>query len=360
MYPDFHKQLVALTKSLEPPYLQFIRQMEEWRISQRPLSFETNINSIIETFRVPLHEMESARQQIIQAMSSTEIERVFEQNKIIHMSWMKENEDTLQSMGKLRATVSAQLATAAQTASSFEKSIANIDFSSALSANRTILDQLQYLFIDTSRGFSAITGLLTPTAIINLPEFIGKDVIRESLISLKTVEELIGTRKDKTDDENNAENEYLQCDDNIDQQLNELKPGFSSIRSGIYESLNSKNPDRIRHILTSLRELFSNLLRITSPDEVVLKWIPKNKPDLIHDDKPTRKARILYICRKINHGLFEDFVEADTKSFVKLFEIFNRIHDVHIPISDRQLKALLYRTDSMLQFLLNISRESTK
>ena len=53
-----------------------------------------------------------------------------------------------------------------------------------------------------------------------------------------------------------------------------------------------------------------------------------------------------------------DFIVHDTRSLVALFGLFNRVHQLEPKLSDKQLSALLLRTDSWLIYILQIWQES--
>ena len=113
-------------------------------------------------------------------------------------------------------------------------------------------------------------------------------------------------------------------------------------------------PPLFSYILSSLRELWNHLLRRLAPDEYVLAWVSRDDAELLHDGRPTRKARVLYVCRSINHEPLTDFIVQDTRALVTLVESFNRLHELESELTDEQLRALLLRTDSWLTYILQI------
>lgn len=136
--------------------------------------------------------------------------------------------------------------------------------------------------------------------------------------------------------------------------LRSLDPALLQPYIGAREALRSQNPDRVRHILTSLRELWSHLFRRLAPDKSVMEWIGEAKKDHLQSGRPTRRARILYICRDLNHSALADFVVEDTRALVKLVEFLNHVHELTPELTDMQLRALFLKTDSWLLYLLRI------
>ena len=58
------------------------------------------------------------------------------------------------------------------------------------------------------------------------------------------------------------------------------------------------------------------------------------------------RARILYICREIDNEPLSEFLTHDTKAFVKLIKLFNRVHELKPGLTDEQLKAIFHKTES--------------
>lgn len=141
--------------------------------------------------------------------------------------------------------------------------------------------------------------------------------------------------------------------------LEKINPDLLKPYNGAYEAFYSNNTDRIRHVLSSLRELWNHLLRYLAPDDNVLNWIPDKIEQYIGcDGHPTRKARILYICRNINNDKLSSFLIADTKALIELLNFFNRIHELYSSLTNNQLEALLFRSKSWLFYILNICEEN--
>jgi hypothetical protein len=124
--------------------------------------------------------------------------------------------------------------------------------------------------------------------------------------------------------------------------------------NGALQSMTSANPDRVRHFAVSLRELQTHVLHVLAPSEKVRAW--STSPEHYHEGKPTRRARLLYICRTLAHEPFEKFVEDDVKSHIAFLQLFQEgTHSLDIPFRESDLMALKARTESLLRFVIEIS-----
>jgi hypothetical protein len=128
---------------------------------------------------------------------------------------------------------------------------------------------------------------------------------------------------------------------------------------GALEAVRSKNPDRVRHASTSLRELFTHVLHRLAPDSGVLDWIPEGSL-LDQKGRPTRRARLLYVCRHVHHGDFATFIEADLKSALEFLSLLQKgTHGVSPEFTDAQLQALVARMESLLFNLIKLGGQSS-
>jgi len=139
--------------------------------------------------------------------------------------------------------------------------------------------------------------------------------------------------------------------------LKQIDPMLARPYIGAKAALSSGNSDRARHILISLRELWSHLLRRLAPDDQVIGWIPsvEKQNGLLHEGRPTRRARVLYVCRNLNSDPLKDFLVNDTRALITLVDLFNRVHELESDLTDEQLRAIILKTDSWIMYILQIS-----
>lgn len=95
------------------------------------------------------------------------------------------------------------------------------------------------------------------------------------------------------------------------------------------------------------------MIHILAPDEQIKKW--SNDSSLYDKGKPTRKARLLFICRNISNDPLSKFVEKDVSATVEFLRLFQEgTHAITASFSEHQLIALKARAESTLKFLLEI------
>ena len=124
---------------------------------------------------------------------------------------------------------------------------------------------------------------------------------------------------------------------------------------GAIDAIASRNIDKVRHATTSLRELFTHILHKLTPDEAFFEW--NREESNLSNGRPTRKGRLMYICRNINYGAFITFVERDILAAVAFLDLLQKgTHAIQKPYDDRQLKALLIRMENLLNLIIRISR----
>lgn len=150
-----------------------------------------------------------------------------------------------------------------------------------------------------------------------------------------------------------------------DQLLLTLPPALGRIDTDLYrlwrgawEAFGSSNPDRIRHSVTSLRELLTHVLHALAPDDDVRGWT--SNPAHYHSGRPTRRARFLFVLSRIDGENLRRYLEKEAESCSALMEAFQPgTHEIVPAFSDIQLKVMLRKAHSIIGTLLEIW-ENTK
>lgn len=210
-------------------------------------------------------------------------------------------------------------------------------------------------FTELSNSYSSLISSIgtPPETIIQLPVTASRDSSFEMITSARVIREYYRTPEDdaggyETDQESEI---VLEIEESIEPLLGSVNPKLISVWHGARQALNSDNPDRSRHVTISLREIITQVLHALAPDAEIRKWT--TDVSHFHNDRPTRSARILYICRDINHDPFRKFLKWDLKANIEFIDLFQKgAHKIELPFTENQLKALVLRTESFVRYLL--------
>jgi hypothetical protein len=203
-----------------------------------------------------------------------------------------------------------------------------------------------------------------PAALLTLPPILSRRPPAEAVRHTQAIEAFEDESGGTEEDEASIKPQAAEKKTPLRDQLTELDPTLVTLWDGATSGFASDNPDRDRHILASLSALVTRTLHQMAPDHAIIKWT--SDACLYRNRHPTRKARLLYVCREIDNGLFCDFLRVDVTSAIKLLELFDRgTNELRPSISTRQLRALLTRVEGLLLFLLatnhaNVSRPPTQ
>ncbi len=285
----------------------------------------------------------------------------------VHPTWLRDIKSVQDQAAAVQIAATLSLREMAYRLTVSERMFARIDIpaiSRPIAFQENAMLRLRALSDDLTTTYRKLTeSLPTFTDIIHLPKFVLPSATREVFIANHTVDKLAECNEAESEP-NVAElalvEGSIEGPSNCVALLRAVDPKLVEMYEGARVALRESKPDNGRHILSSLRELVNHLLRRIAPDESVLAWIPEGNGNWLHEGKPTRKARLRYLCREIDHPPMDDFVVADTKAMVKFIEIFNLIHQPEIELSGQQLRALLQRTDSFVTFIVSIWKESSK
>jgi len=141
--------------------------------------------------------------------------------------------------------------------------------------------------------------------------------------------------------------------DELEGYLSHLDPQLLTLLKGARAAANSQNPDKTRHLCISLRELLGHALRQVASDAEVNSWT--QDPSHYHNGKPTRHARIQYLYSPISQPALRNFIDADIRTAIELFDLLNKgTHVANLGV-DAALAVLLNRAEGILLLLLRLS-----
>jgi len=356
-----HHDMEAINKLAKPSYLSVIEQMERTLEPIRRQQLEISRALELSGAAARIQEIVSANQHwqdLIKQATATS--RITESLSAAHQSWLdtiKPIQHDFSKLSQLQASAKLALCDTSLRLAATERLMAGIDFEairSRFQIEMPVIAGLESSIAHVAASYGNLAeSLLEISDITRLPAFVLPGATREIYTTSFALETL---RPWDERDEDEAETE-IQFVAEAELETSGCIALLQQVYIGARDALYGNNADRARHILSSLRELWNHLLRRLAPDDLVAAWIPgvSNQKDLLHDGKPTRRARVLYVCRELNNEPLTDFLMHDTRALVKLIELFNRVHELETALTDEQLRAILIRTDSWLMYILQIS-----
>ena len=363
-----HHDMEAINKLAKPSYLSVIEQMERTLEPIRRQHLEISRAFEMSGAMARIQEIVSANQHwqdLIKQATATS--RIAESISAAHQSWLdtiKPIQHDFSHLSQLQASAKLALCDTSLRLAATERLMAGIDFDairSRFQIEMPVITGLESSIAHLAASYGGLAESLREISdITRLPAFVLPGATREIYTTSFALETL---RPWDDRDEDEAETEIqLVAEAELETSgcialLQQVDPGLARPYIGARDALYGNNADRARHILSSLRELWNHLLRRLAPDDLVAAWIPvvSNQKDLLHEGKPTRRARVLYVCRELNNDPLTDFLMHDTRALVKMIELFNRVHELETALTDEQLRAILLRTDSWLMYILQIS-----
>jgi hypothetical protein len=145
-----------------------------------------------------------------------------------------------------------------------------------------------------------------PARFLELPRVLIKYPPLEMYVGTKAAaaisEEIVFEPEDST------ENEVKEISNGIEKALGTISPIFPPMYRGALEALLSGSVDRARHVAVSLRELLTQVLDTLAPESSVKGW--SSNPENFDDHgRPTRRARLRFLCKGVSQGEFRNFLE---------------------------------------------------
>jgi hypothetical protein len=363
-----HHDMEAINRLAKPSYLSVIEQMERTLEPIRRQHLEFSRAFEMSGAMARIQEIASANQHwqdLIKQATATS--RIAESLSAAHQSWLdtiKPIQHDFSHISQLQASAKLALCDTSLRLAATERLMGGIDFEAIrgrFQIEMPVIAGLESSIAHVAASYGNLAESLREISdITRLPAFVLPGATRE-IYTTSFALETLRPWDERDEDEAETEIQFV-AEAELETSgcialLQQVDPGLARPYIGARDALYGNNADRARHILSSLRELWNHLLRRLAPDDLVAAWIPgvSNQKDLLHDGKPTRRARVLYVCRDLNNDPLTDFLMHDTRALVKMIELFNRVHELETALTDEQLRAILLRTDSWLMYILQIS-----
>ncbi|MEJ1360567.1 MAG: hypothetical protein RPU64_12480 [Candidatus Sedimenticola sp. (ex Thyasira tokunagai)] len=363
-----HQDMEAINRLAKPSYLKVIEQMERTMEPIRRQQLEISRALEMSGAAARIQEIASANQhwqELIKQATATN--RIAESLSAAHQSWIeriKPIQFDISHLSQLQASAKLDLCDTSLRLAATERLMAGVDFEairSRFQIEMPVISGLESSIAHVTASYGSLAESLREISdITRLPTFVLPGATREIYTTSFAIEALCPW--DERDDDEAEMEIQLVAEAELETSgcialLQQVEPGLARPYIGARDALYGNNADRARHILSSLRELWNHLLRRLAPDDLVAAWIlgVSNQKDLLHEGRPTRRARVLYVCRELNNDPLTDFLMHDTRALVKLIELFNRVHELETELTDEQLRAILLKTDSWLMYILQIS-----
>lgn len=362
-YLKLQEDMERLNRALKPSYLSVYEQMERAlepiRRQHQEISRSIELSGLASSHLAEIVQANQRWQDLID--QATVSSRIFEDIKRTHQTWLEGNKPMQDSIAQLQAAAKLSLGDMAYRATVAEQLFAGIDFDAmrqAMALPEPAFLRFQDVIGNVTSTYEKLAASIRVIPDVTyLPAFALPGATREVFITGYALDTIC--IPEETEDE--GDTSVVQLIAEVEQEtsgciglLQAVDPALAKPYIGAHDALRGRNVDRTRHILSSLREFWNHLLRRLAPDEHVLSWVSTDDKDLLYEGRPTRRARVLFVCRSLNHGPLTDFVVQDTRALVKLVEFFNRVHELDPELTDEQLRALLLRTDSWLTYILQI------
>lgn len=134
-------------------------------------------------------------------------------------------------------------------------------------------------------------------------------------------------------------------------QLEARHPALGDKARGAWDAIERRGPDYVSQAANSMLELVDHLLRMEAPDDEASLWCMEHFQKGLDDKgRPTRSARVRYICSKLgrDHRPAEKLASAVT-TMVELLQ--GAKHRLEAP-PDEQVKSLFLSVEGFVGYLL--------
>ena len=219
-----------------------------------------------------------------------------------------------------------------------------------------IVHSAQKEFLDVSASYGVLLRNINekPNWIYDSPD-IAKLPAQDYYIGSRILK--IVSTEENTKEEADADID-VENTDTIRRYLPVIDSDLPDLWDGALQAMNSDNPDKIRHMITSLRELYNHVLNRLAPDNAVGKWDPKQV--YYHEGRPTRRGRFMYICRNLegSSNQFAKLLKTEIDATLAMIDLFQGgTHTIKSNYAPHELQFIRIKAETTLRTFLSLEFE---
>ena len=316
--------------------------------------------------KAPIIELARQANLSISKLSiSSQIQPFIKEATKISDSWKKQIAAMTLETQTIEATllgIQSQITRISEISLLAERSLTKLDFTN-IGALRQISSKLRNSIRDAhflfARSYSNLFSSLAEKefTILSFAPVVSMLPPLELYYGNRFIEAISSAREDTNEESALVQELNRETTDELETYLKSLDPSLIRLWRGAKEASNLINPDAARHVATSLRELLTHVIHKLAPDDLVRAW--SSSPEHYQNNRVTRRARLLFICKGINHDPFEVFVLKDIEALLACLDVFQKgTHAVDSSFTKSQIDFLISRVESFIRFLISTWKET--
>ena len=362
-FASMNQDMVDLKKLFQPPnldaFFQVDKMLDQFRlnhINMRQALLPPPMDSV-----APFKDILTATNHFHDVLAKTSVSMGI--GDMVHESWRELMSGQMAIPAQLNAAAKISLGENSLQLAATETFLAGIDFDFLKGTfnipDSTISAMEQSIFDVTASYRTLAESIPDISELVQVPSFVLPGATYDLYTTgyaLRALDLLDGDEDEEIEaDASLVSVEYVENLDIVD-LLNQVDPALVPMYSGACEDLYGGNPDRKRHVLVSLRELWIHLLDSIAPVGEVKDWIWKHGTldDIDKNCRPKRHAKIRYILRGVNQKPLKDFVQDDATTFENLYQLYNKLHGKTPNLTEPQLLAIFRKTEAFLAYVIQI------
>lgn len=354
--PRLHQDSLTRTLALlnSSGFETVMRQMQEQQAETHRM--------LENSFTAQYNELSKAIRQLYDlSLSTTFAPSILEQ---VHTSWLSELHRVAMPSEHLERIAQAALYDIAYDVSVTERFLSQFNYDGLgnhLNVQLSVICKVQSAMSSLWASYRGLAeSFVSVDDFVQLPSFVLPEATQGLRVKGRVLETL-QLSPQLVNDDALSEMEIVQEDHDDTVELSSLlgaiDPGLVPIYVGAVESLDGTNPDRERHVLTSLRTLWDEVFRVMAPDSAVTAWAEEQalpNEEYFHEERPTRRARLAYVLRNVNSDPITQYVDANVRAALKLHDLFQRVHNKRPGLNQEQLRVVLLDTRVSLEYFIRV------
>lgn len=275
-----------------------------------------------------------------------------------HMIDMPNQSENLLAKAHLNFTKAAEISLIAEnTFSKFTEIGAN------LTASTGLLSEIKNQSLQITKSYANLMKGITISGmnVFEVHPYVTELPPNNYLSEVNFIESISTSETDKYEEKENLDFELTEkLGEKIEFMLKKVDHELVNLYRGARHVIQKKGPDYKRHFSISMRELYREIMNKLANDESILQWTDSPKFFVTgQEKKPTRLARISYICRNLSNNPFNYTLEEGVNSVIWYVDLLGKgSHTKTLHLNDFQMERLMTKMETIIFTILKVGLEN--
>lgn len=237
------------------------------------------------------------------------------------------------------------------------------EIGSCTNASAKIISHIENQSLQLTKSYAELMKGVTISEmnVLTVHPYVTELPPKNYLSEVNFIESISISKPLKFEEKQNLDNELIgKVGEEIEFMLKKIDPELLNLYKGARHVLQKKGPDYKRHLSISMRELYREITKKLASDDEIKKWTNSRNYFIEgQNKKPTRRAKIEFICRNLKNNPFNYTLDKGVDSVIWYIDLLGKgSHNKILNLDDFQMEKLMCKIETIIFTILKVGLDN--